>query len=76
MGVIRILILLNFTIFPTCDESLKKIGEMVPEIFDVSLSMQSIFNLENENQVVRQLSALFQGRRTLFIEFEYAAHGP
>ena len=35
MGAIQILILLNVTIFPTRDESLKKIGGMMPEIFDV-----------------------------------------
>ena len=35
MGAIQILILYNFTIFSTCDESVKKIGVMVPEIFNV-----------------------------------------
>ena len=34
-GAVQMLIFLNFTIFPTGDESLKKIGGMVPEIFDV-----------------------------------------
>ena len=35
MGAIQTLILLNFTKFPTRDECLKRIGGMVPEIFDV-----------------------------------------
>ena len=35
MGAIQILILLNFIIFPTRGENLKKIGGMVPKIFDV-----------------------------------------
>ena len=49
MGIIQILILLNFTIFPTRDESLKKIGGIVPEIFGIFTFHAAHYHLKNEN---------------------------
>ena len=69
MGAIQILIWLNFTIFATHDENLKKISGMVPEIFDVFCFHAAQTKLCGNFQH-------FSSDAAQFIEFEYDSHSP